>query len=286
MGAEINIKSIKTKVIVATFLLLTITIGGPVFANPEEADAALARKASEITLRNAEAVAEGVAKEMAAIKAVVEFIAMDDKIKAADPIAVASRMAEIKNSQPTIETLFLAAQDGNFVDSDGNSGSVADRDCFKEAVQKQVTVIADGPVVSESTGKLVVVVATPVKENNLIRGFIVAAVNIDAVEKFIAKQKFGKTGYAYLIGKSGLIFIHPNKQVAMKRNIVTIPVKALADMWQAVLAGNKVIEQYVFGGEEKLIVCVPVPGTSWVICGSANKAEVMAEINAREILSR
>lgn len=275
MLAKINIIRVRPKLIVATCLLLTMTIGAPVFANPEETDEVLSRKISAITLISVENVAKGVEKEMAVIKAVVEFIAMDDKIKAADPNALASQLTEIKNSRPIIETIFWADPDGNFVASDGNKGSVSDQDYFQEAVQKQATVVAGEPVVSKSTGKLVVMVATPVKENNQIIGFIGATANIDVVHNFVNEQIIGMSGYTYLVGKSGLIFIHPDKEMAMKRNISTIPV--LADMWRAALAGNKVITQSF----NDIFVCMPVPGTSWVVYGRAFKEEVIWEISGR-----
>ncbi|MDT8902390.1 cache domain-containing protein [Anaeroselena agilis] len=274
MVTKINIKRVKTNLVVVTCLLLIITFGSPVFANPEETNDELSIKALAFALGRTEAVAEGVNKEITAIKAMVEHIAMDDKIKAAVPSA-ASRMAEIKNIRPTIEMLFLAAPDGNFVASDGNKGSVADQDYFKQAVQKQATVVAGEPVVSKSTGKLVVMVATPVKQNNQIIGFIGAAVNIDAVNNFISEQTIGMTGYAYLVGRSGLIFIHPDKEVRMKRNIASFPI--FADMWRAALAGNKVVTQ----SGNNIFVCMRILGTSWVVYGRAFKDSVIWEITGR-----
>jgi methyl-accepting chemotaxis protein len=276
---NIRLMSIKTKLIVATCFILAITVGIISFVNLRGSTTALSGKIEEVMLGNAEIAAEGVAREVAAIKAVVEFIAVDDKIRAADQNVVISRMAEIKKNQPKIDTLFFAGLDGKYFDSSGVAGSVTEREYFKEAKQKQATVISD-PVISKVTGSMVVVVVVPVKENGQMKGIIGAAVNIDAIKEYVLGRKIGKDGYAYIIGKSGLVFIHPSEEVAMKRNFITEDLGALSEMTKAGLAGKKGATEYQFGGITKFAGYTPVPGTPWAVSTAMSKTEAMAEIGA------
>ncbi|MBP2634405.1 MAG: Methyl-accepting chemotaxis protein [Firmicutes bacterium] len=275
---KFSTKSIKTKLIVATCLMLAVTVGTLVFFNLRATEIALSEKIAEVTIGNAETAAEGVAKEVAAVKAVVEFIALDDKIKAANQISVVSRLAEIKKTQPKIDSLGFAGTDGKYIDSSGTALSVAEREYFKEAAQKQATVISGEPVVSKATGKLVAVVVSPVRENNQIVGFVIAAVNIDTIKEYILGRKIGNGGYAFLVGKSGLVVIHPNDQVAMKRNFLTEDVGALKDMIQEALSGKKGVREYEFDGLVKFAGYTSVPGTPWAMCSTNIKAEAMKAI--------
>ena len=279
-NANIRVRSIKTRLIVATCFILAITIGILSFFNLRGSERALSENIEEIMLGNAETAAEGVAKEVAALKAVVEFIAVDDKIRGANQNVVIPRMAEIKKTQPKIDSLFFVGPDGKYFDSNGATGSVEARDFFKEAAQKQATVISGDPVVSKETGKLVVVVVVPVKENSQLKGFIGASVNIEAIKEYILGRKIGKDGYAYLIGKSGLVFIHPSEEVAMKRNFVTEDVGQLREMAKVSLAGKKGAMEYQFDGITKFAGYTPVPGAPWAVSTTMSKAEAMADIGS------
>jgi len=275
-------KSVKTKLIVAACLILVLSVGVTGFFILNGSEMALAEKIAENMQGNAEIAAEGIAKEVAATRAIIKFIAMDDKIKTADPAVFGSRLAEIKQTQPKIETLFFVDQSGRFLASDGTTGSLADRDYFKEVLEKKATAISGDPVVSKATGKLVVVVITPVTgENSQIKGYTAAAINIDTIRSYVLNRKIGKTGYSYAFGKSGLIFIHPSEQVALKLNLLTSDKlsPALKEISLLALKGEQGAKEYEYEGITKFAGYAPVPGTSWGVSSTDSKAEAMAKVD-------
>ena len=271
-------KSIKTKLMLTISLMLAVTVGILVFFNLRASENALSEKISEVMLSNTETAAEGVAKEVAAVRAIVEFIAADDKVKASDSSIAAARLAEIKKTQPKIDSLGIAGLDGKYMDSTGATMAIAEQEYFKEALQKQATVISGDPVVSKATGKLVAVVATPVKQNGTVVGIVIAAVNVDTIKEYILGRKIGNEGYAFLVGKSGLVIMHPNDQVAMKQNFLTGDVGALKDMVKDALAGKKGVKEYEFGGIAKFAGYSLIPGTPWAVCTTDTKTEAMKAI--------
>lgn len=275
---KISGKSIKTKLMLTTCLMLIITVGILMFFNLRASEKALSEKISEFMLGCAETAAEGVAKEVTAVRTIIEFIASDDKVQASDFNIARLRLAEIKKTQPKIDSLGIASLDGKYLDSTGTSMTISDREYFKEALQKQTTVLSGDPVISKATGKLVAVVATPVKSNNKTTGIIIAAVNIDTIKDYVLGRKIGSEGYSFLVGKSGLVIMHPDQNVAMKKNFLTEDVGALKQMMKEALAGKKGVGEYEFGGIVKFAGYSIIPGTPWAVCTTDTKTEAMKAI--------
>ena len=279
---KFSTNSIKTKLIMFSCLILVISIGVASFFNLRSSQIALNEKIEESMLANAETAAEGIGKEVAAMRAIVEFVATDDKLKVTDPNIVAARLTELKKNMPKIDSLFFANSSGHFISDNGMAGTIAEREYFKDIVQKKETVVAGDPVASSANGKLVSVVITPVKgEQGQIIGYAGAAIQIGGISDYVLNHKFGKGGYTYTLGKSGTFFIHPDAQVAMKKNILTDNgvSPALVELAKAALAGKKGVKEYEFNGDIRYAGVAPVPGTSWVVGTTLPKEEALASIS-------
>lgn len=277
---NLSIKSIKTKLIIFACLILVTSIGVASLLNLRSSQIALNEKIEENMLLNAETAAEGIGKEVAAMKAVVEFISTDDKLKSNDANIVVSRLAEMKKSMPKIENLLFVNSSGSYIGADGKAGSIADREYFKEVLQKKELVVSGDPIISPFSSKLVAVTITPVKGNQgQITGYLAAGIQIDGIANYVLNRKFGKEGYTYTFGKSGIFFIHPNEKVAMKENILGNDKNpALVELAKAGLAGKKEVKEYEFNGSMRYAGCAPVPGTSWVVGTGLPKEEALARI--------
>jgi len=274
-------KSIKTKLIIFACLVLVISISVTGFLNFRSSQAALNEKIRENMIANSEIAAEGIAKEVESMKAIVEFMATDDKLKSEDPIVIGARLTEMKKSMPKMENLFFVNSNGSFVGANGTAGSVATREYFKDVVQKKETVVSGDPVISAVSGHLVAIVITPVKaEQGQILGYSAASIQIDGISNYVLNRKIGQQGYTYTLGKSGIVFIHPNEQVAMKLNFLTDNTISpeLVGLVKAALAGNKGVGEYEFKESIRYAGCVPIPGTSWVVGTSLPKEEALASL--------
>ncbi len=279
--ANVSTKSIKTKLIIFACLVLVIAIGTASFLNLRSSQMALSEKVEENMLANAQTAAEGIGKEVAAMKSIVQIIAVDDKIKSGDPNIIGDRLTEIKKSIPNLENLFFVNSSGNFIGANSTAGSVGTREYFQEVMQRKETVVAGEPVLSPVSGHLVTIVITPVKgEQGPIIGYLAASVQIDGITNYVLNHKFGKEGYTYAVGKSGIFFIHPNKEVAMKENILSSDKNpALVELAKTALSGKKGVKEYEFNGVTRYAGVAPVPGTAWVVGTALPKDEAMARIN-------
>lgn len=280
-NSKVSASSMKTKLILAASLILAISIGIATFFSIRGSEIAVAEKIEESMRGYAETAAQGMAREVAATKAVAELIAADNILKSNDPNIIRARLAEFKLTQPKLETLFFAGVNGTYLASDGTTGSVAEREYFKESVSTKGTVVSGDPVISPVSGKPVFVVISPVKGGDgQVQGYVGIATPMDTIKEYVLSRKFGKDGYAYAYGKTGVVFIHPNEQLAMKYNALGSQAgPALNEMTQAALTGKTGAKEYEFGGIMKFAGYAPVPGTTWGVSVTASKAEAMVKID-------
>lgn len=279
-SSKFTLKSIKVKLIFFACLVLALSISVASYLNLSKSQATVSEKIEESMLANAETAAEGIGKEVAAMKAIVEIIAADDRLKVTDPALVAARLSEMKKSMPKIENLLLVDLNGKYVGANGVAGSIADREYFKDVSQKKETAISGDPVISQFSKKLVAVAITPVKsDQGQITGYLAAGIQIDGITQYVLNRKFGKEGYTYTFGSSGILFIHPDASVVSKENIMGKDMSpALVEMAKAALSGKKGAKEYEFHGNVKYAGYAPVPGTSWGVGTSLPKDEAMEKI--------
>jgi methyl-accepting chemotaxis protein len=154
------------------------------------------------------------------------------------------------------------------------------RPYFDSAI-KGNTFISD-PIISPVTGKLVVVVATPIWGEGRVAGLLVGAINIAEVEKLVLEIKVGQTGYSYLLRSDGTIIIHPVKELMNKVNVNDDP-KATPDLKAAVgnmSKGETGIASYSYDGVNKYLAYAPISGTSWSLGVNVPISEVIAKLSA------
>ena len=170
--------------------------------------------------------------------------------------------------------------DGTFYDGTGTTGNLSKREYFQAALKGEAAV--SDPVISPATGKMVAVVAVPVKVNGQIRGVLFGAINVEDMTKRVLSVKVGKTGYATVLQADGLVMIHPDNNVAMKINAVTdakLPA-VVRNVHAKVIKGDKGVEAYTYEGVDKLAAYAPVPGVKWFISINVPTAEMTESVSA------
>ncbi|MCF8084491.1 MAG: Cache 3/Cache 2 fusion domain-containing protein, partial [Deltaproteobacteria bacterium] len=89
---------------------------------------------------------------------------------------------------------------------------------------------------------------------------------------FVDPIRVGKTGYAYIYDKRGLLICHPDKS-----NILTLDMNDF-DFGRRMMAQGNGIIQYEYQGVEKLVAFKTIPEIGWTLGVSAATDELLAPV--------
>ncbi|WP_373898747.1 methyl-accepting chemotaxis protein [Haloimpatiens sp. FM7315] len=230
--------------------------------------------------------------------------AIENKIKIKlDALEVLAEKQKIKNkSVPMEEKLKILSEQakisgylgmsfvdakGNLTSTDGHKFNISDQEGFKKAM-KGISNISD-PIVSKTGGKLIVIYDIPVKNNGIVIGCISAARDGNELSNYINDIKFGKTGQAFIINKSGTTIADNNKDLVLNRNNdfenlkKDSEFKQLVQIEKKMVAGENGIGKYSYKGKSQYIGYAPIAGTDWSIGNIIETNEILKEIQILKI---
>jgi methyl-accepting chemotaxis protein len=226
----------------------------------EEMKIATGLSADNLTVQ----AAAGVAKNGAA-NAAADVAALDGKLT-----------AFMAKAGSDYEGIFIADAGGTIY-ADGNGGSykgiqITDREYFKAAKSGKVNV---GDVIkSKRTGLPVAVVCSPVMSNSgAFAGVLVIALKVGFIADKVSALRFGQTGYAYMIDKSGLVLAHAKQETILKVN--AMQEEGMKDVSTHMTSLKTGSDLYTYKGVRKMAGYAPVETTGWSIAAVQNMDELL-----------
>jgi len=213
----------------------------------------------EVIIHAAAKLADGAADDAALAKATEELTAM------------------LKRSGTDYESFIVTGRDGKVIaDSLGGKTKgidLSERDYIKAAISGKATV--GSVVVSKNSGNIIMTFGAPIySKSNQVVGAVGSVMNIAFLADKISGTKMGKTGYGYVIDKSGVMIAHPNKDLILKMDATkTEGMEAFA---AKMVAGQTGADPYVFKGVKKVAGFAPVPASGWSVCITQDYSEFMA----------
>ncbi|MGE5473076.1 MAG: methyl-accepting chemotaxis protein [Ignavibacteriales bacterium] len=167
---------------------------------------------------------------------------------------------------------------GNMISYAGTKANISTRDYFKKAIKGEIAV--SQPIQSKSTGGLIITCAGPVRDDNgKIIGVFINGVTLNSLSDIINQEKFGDTGYAYVVDNTGLIIAHPVKDKIMAENLTKNSDPDLVRTTRKMMNGESGIASYTYDGVEKISCYGPVQSTGWSVAVAAPKSEVYKKIS-------
>lgn len=278
-------KSIQTKltvIILIIFVTAMSLLGG---VNYWRARSIISDNINSNLQKEAKASAQSVSELLEARKMELGMLASNPVIRRGNSQEIISVLAEAKKVNNLYDVIVYADAQGNSWASDGVNVSVADRPFFQNAMQGEMFVA--NPSISRGTGKLICVVAVPVKSDGKIVGVLFGPISMEQLTNKVLSIKAGKTGYAYLLQEDGLIIIHPDKEIAMKLNALKdekLP-PALRSFTERIIRGDIGIASYDYNGDNKLVSYAPVQGVKWFLAVNVPSAEVFEDVATLTVIS-
>ena len=139
---------------------------------------------------------------------------------------------------------------------------LSDRDYVKAALSGKTTV-QSVPVKSKTTGRYVMVFASPIEKDGKVVGGIALALSVDGlIKKYIEGVKITGSGYPYVINSKGVLVFHP-KAESMLMDISDKP------FVKTMLGSKSGFLRYEWEGKEKIQVWEAVPDSDWTVAGTS-----------------
>jgi len=190
-------------------------------------------------------------------------------------VSASSRMKNYIDQYKIFDGMRLANDQGLVIASSHekniNTVNVATREYFIAAMKGESFI--SEPLLSSTSGKPIVVIASPVRSGDSIKGVLYAVIDLGGfTNAHLDTIKVGKTGYIYMTNHKGLVLAYPpDDKAIMKLDVSGFEFgKKMSEMKNGVLA-------YTFEGVSKITAFNEVGKTGWIVVATAPSDEVFAE---------
>lgn len=138
------------------------------------------------------------------------------------------------------------------------SVNVSERDYF-QAVVKSGKPFITNILTSKSTGKQVIILATPVFQQEKTIGVLVGSIDIHSIDHiFAANEKQDDSKYAFLVDCKGVFICHPDKKLMGSSNLNDLPFA------QQFYSNDHKLFEYTFKGTRKMALSGKCKTTGWL----------------------
>ncbi len=180
-----------------------------------------------------------------------------------------------KSFEKDYDAIFVAGLDGQLISSEGTNVNIASREYFQMAKSGKIN--AGTVVRSLSNNEVILTFAAPVRSAaQEIIGVAVSIVKIRFLIDKVSATKLGKTGYGYVIDKTGMVIAHPNEELILKMNMAQQ--EGMKAFIGRMMKGETGAAPYTFQGVKKVAGFAPVPITGWSICLTQDYSEFMTPV--------
>lgn len=277
--------SLHTKITVTTLAIVFIAISALGGFNYWKARGIILNTINENIGEKAENSAMTISDWLEIRREELRIMALSPELQSGDKQVIAHYLEKMRAANQLYTSIGIVFPDGSYANSNGNAGKQDYFDSFKDTLNGEEKIF--DPIVSKASGHFVTTISLPVKSGNGIIGAIYGAIDMEAISNKVKDIKVGKTGFAYVMQSDGLVAIHPDNAIAMKRNLLNDPniseqkrteTARMANSEKGILLDN-------WEGIKKYTAYASVPGLNWKLCITVPVAEVTESLHVMLIIS-
>ncbi|SIO38676.1 methyl-accepting chemotaxis protein [Halodesulfovibrio marinisediminis] len=278
--------NLKAQFLIPTLLIIIVGMGTASFLSFRAAESSL----KETMLQQSDQIAKGLQNQ---ITAWVKDINQDLSMIASNDAVQKSLLSEGLNYSASVRATAMLQnmkkeysyyEGVGIINKEGIATAYSDttmvgklnistRGYFKKVMQG-TPAISDA-IKSKVTGKPVFVSATPIMNNGNAIGAIIGVVNLSSFSKsYISPIKMGKTGYAFLLAKSGYLCAHPDASLILKTKLTDF------DWGKKVASMDTGVVTYEWRGTKKIVTFRKEPITGWRIGIGTNVDDIFSSISS------
>jgi methyl-accepting chemotaxis protein len=266
--------SLKGKMIIIIAVMVLVLMTGASFAFNNFISGIIHNSTTDSSLNSAEQNAQIVFEWLSGLKMQVENLSNTEKVKSMNWSEQSEFLSQINN--PNIESLFIVDNNGTGNTLNGVSVDISDREYFRKALSTQETAISI-PMKSRVSGNQVIVIATPIFNNNNMLGVMGASVQSEYLQTLINKMEINGFGYGWIIDQQKRTIAHPDQHYIGNTEILKGQ-SELQNLTDRMIAGGSGTGKYTYNGVEKELAYASVGYGGWVVAMTADESDVLADL--------
>lgn len=215
----------------------------------------------------------------------MEMLANTRELVSGNPEAILSYIMQEDKRLNLYDGIFVSDLNGDGFSSRGWKGSVKERKYFQDVMKTGNTVFSE-VLLNKSTGKLSIIVSSPIKKDGKVIGLVGANIPFSFIQEQVNSTKVGDTGLNFMVQKDGFVIVHPDTELVMKLNLLddkTIS-ESFRNMGKKMTQGEAGIATYEYNGVEQIVAYEPVPGTDWTIAANIETGEMSSHLHSLMML--
>jgi methyl-accepting chemotaxis protein len=191
--------------------------------------------------------------------------------------SLSAKLAAIKNLEEfktTHDVILLLDKKGKIVSASRQNligMDVSKREYYTNAMAGKTTV---GQMMKSADGVITAPISAPVKsDSGETIGVCVISILTDSITSEMGKYKLGRTGYFWAIDRNGIVILHPDQEMILKKNMTEDP--DMKNVLANALSGKTGAMTYAYKGVSKEIAYSTVAANGWVIMPCLPRSELL-----------
>lgn len=272
------LKSLKQKMMLMMCLLLLLSLASVFIASytsssqllKSSLDTEAQLSASNLSLQ----INQFIDSKIATVQSVGKLMSEDNN-KQQDLLLI----QKAQKQNPEFETFYFSYDltGKNVINFLGEVTDVSDRAHYQEAGKGEGKIVVSEPVVSKRTGNNIVTIIIPLMKNNKQYGYMGSTLPINEVQKNVSTQKFGDTGYAFLLSKAGKYIWHPDQQLVKEGSVQKANIPEVSNAYDQIQQGKSGVLHYSNNGTSYTAAYAPTT-FNWGVFVTAPTKELEAPI--------
>lgn len=285
-NGHINNLSIRVKLTLVTLLLIILSITATKIYDYSFRVPEIEERMKTEQLNNAMLTASKLETEISKTVSTLEMAANNTSFISNDKDTLVNALLSIKRSNQIFSAVFLADESLNRINEKGELSSLANREYMQEVKKTKETVISKEVIISQSTNKPAIMIATPIKIIGSPERYLGISINIDNFQKIIDETQKSDSNYSFAFdGKDGLMFVHPIKEYVGSLKLINPDEKdkskvatELQQMAKEAILGHSGTQIYSFNSSKIIAAYANIPGTSFGVATRMNYEDAMEPI--------
>ncbi|MDD7027629.1 MAG: methyl-accepting chemotaxis protein [Lachnospiraceae bacterium] len=272
-------KSIKGIFLSLTFGIIVILVGCLSWTSYRYSKSSIIKSVEEELTNNAIVLQTGLDAWLEVRIAEVATMADTPILTGGDQDAINAYLGNQLNKLEAYSSFWVSDLKGDWYSPLGTSGSISERDYFPVVLSTQEPVVSN-PLIGKADGKLVVVLAIPVKVDGQMKAILGANVKVEELVSLVGAMSVGETGYATLYQADGTVIADKDTSKILESNPFQDSAHSLYGTEAEILSDTLGIAKIEEKGQSAYVAHSPMESTDWIVTVVANMDEFMAPLGS------